>query len=149
MRKSRRSRIASINVIPYLDVMLVLLVIFMATAPLLTLGKLQLPKVGDATEGTAGFRIIYNIGEGRPFIISDPSRGSESEAPLDFDGLKAELYLKCLSTEGEPNRHLRSIVIAADYNRFYGEVMELMNDIEDAGCEGEVSVLVEPRDAEK
>src|SRR5204862_7764331 len=46
MRRPRKS-INQINVVPYIDVMLVLLVIFMVTAPLITPGEMQLPSVGS------------------------------------------------------------------------------------------------------
>ncbi|NCX67109.1 MAG: protein TolR, partial [Burkholderiaceae bacterium] len=47
-RSSRRKAIADINVVPYIDVMLVLLVIFMVTAPLVNPGVVNLPTVGGA-----------------------------------------------------------------------------------------------------
>ena len=46
MRRARKS-INQINVVPYIDVMLVLLVIFMVTAPLITPGEIELPSVGS------------------------------------------------------------------------------------------------------
>ncbi|NDI27520.1 MAG: protein TolR, partial [Burkholderiaceae bacterium] len=49
-RSSRRKAIADINVVPYIDVMLVLLVIFMVTAPMIVTGTIDLPKVGQAAQ---------------------------------------------------------------------------------------------------
>ncbi|WP_026349689.1 ExbD/TolR family protein [Bordetella sp. FB-8] len=48
-RHGRRMK-SEINVVPYIDVMLVLLIIFMVTAPLITPGQIQLPSVGQASE---------------------------------------------------------------------------------------------------
>ena len=48
-RSGRRMK-ADINVVPYIDVMLVLLVIFMVTAPLITPGLIELPSVGQAAD---------------------------------------------------------------------------------------------------
>jgi len=48
LRTSRRRAISDINVVPYIDVMLVLLVIFMVTAPLVNPGVVNLPTVGGA-----------------------------------------------------------------------------------------------------
>ncbi len=48
LRSSRRRAISDINVVPYIDVMLVLLVIFMVTAPLVNPGVVNLPTVGGA-----------------------------------------------------------------------------------------------------
>ena len=59
MERRRRRVISEINVVPYIDVMLVLLVIFMVTAPLLMEGvKVELPEVDarPVTEGSAAFR---------------------------------------------------------------------------------------------
>ena len=47
-RGSRRRTIAEINMVPFIDVMLVLLIIFMVTAPLITTGVIDLPTVGKA-----------------------------------------------------------------------------------------------------
>src|SRR5690625_7035917 len=49
-RRSRRRLQNEINVVPYIDVMLVLLVIFMVTAPMITPGLIELPSVGRASE---------------------------------------------------------------------------------------------------
>src|SRR5690625_7454515 len=49
-RRSRRRLQNEINVVPYIDVMLVLLVIFMVTAPMITPGLIELPSVGKASE---------------------------------------------------------------------------------------------------
>ena len=48
-RRGRRMK-ADINVVPYIDVMLVLLIIFMVTAPLITPGQIELPSVGQASD---------------------------------------------------------------------------------------------------
>ncbi len=64
LRNSRRNRIMSeINVVPYIDVMLVLLVIFMVTAPLITTGVIDLPEVSKSTpkkESIIEIRILRN-----------------------------------------------------------------------------------------
>lgn len=48
LRKSKRRAMSDINVVPYIDVMLVLLVIFMVTAPMVNPGVVNLPTVGGA-----------------------------------------------------------------------------------------------------
>ena len=140
--KKPSKKISSINVVPYLDVMLVLLVIFMITAPLFTLGEIRLPESGDVTtSGGAGIRIIYRIGEGRPLELEDPKNPGEKHPPTDIRGLLDRLRLICW---GDGKK--RSIIIAADYNRFYGEVVEdLMNAVRDAECEGDFALTVLPK----
>ena len=49
-RGSRRRTISEINMVPFIDVMLVLLIIFMVTAPLITAGVVDLPTVGKAQQ---------------------------------------------------------------------------------------------------
>ena len=65
MMKSRRKRsvMSDINVVPYIDVMLVLLVIFMVTAPLITTGVIDLPEVSKSApkkESTIEIKILKN-----------------------------------------------------------------------------------------
>ena len=140
MRKAGR-KISSINVVPYLDVMLVLLVIFMITAPLFNLGEIRLPESGGATTQSAGFRIVYNIGEGRPFKLHDPKKGDSAGEPMDRGALMDALRLICWSEEGR----VRGVIIAADEKRFYGEVVgKLMDDVRESGCEGDFSLTVIP-----
>ena len=47
-RRAKRRLMNEINVVPYIDVMLVLLVIFMITAPLITPGQIELPQIGKS-----------------------------------------------------------------------------------------------------
>ena len=65
MMKSRRKRsvMSDINVVPYIDVMLVLLIIFMVTAPLITTGVIDLPEVSKSApkkESTIEIKILKN-----------------------------------------------------------------------------------------
>ena len=141
MRKAGR-KISNINVVPYLDVMLVLLVIFMITAPLFNLGEIRLPESGGTTTQSAGFRIVYGIGEGRPFKLHDPETGGAPSEPMDRRALTDALRLICWSDAGRT----RGVIIAADEKRFYGEVVgALMDDVRAAGCEGDFSLTVIPK----
>lgn len=65
---------AEMNVVPYIDVMLVLLVIFMVTAPMLTQGvKIELPKVAsEALVNDKPQSIPYVVGEGRRWLLLEP-----------------------------------------------------------------------------
>ena len=67
MRRRRAKLISDINVVPYLDVMLVLLVIFMITAPLFNQGVVDLPSVGENADvgdvPTDGIIVNFEIGK--------------------------------------------------------------------------------------
>ena len=58
MRRPRKA-IADINVVPYIDVMLVLLIIFMVTAPLIQPGQIDLPSVGQALNPTVAPDLLF------------------------------------------------------------------------------------------
>lgn len=118
--RRRAGRIAEINVTPFVDVMLVLLIVFMVTAPLLTVGvPLDLPKT-EAKQLTA---------DEAPLTISIRSDGAvflqETEVPED----KVVELLTALAKEGYKSR----IFIRADESASYGVVARVMAKISSAG----------------
>ena len=126
MRKSRRSRIASINVIPYLDVMLVLLVIFMATAPLFQLGEVRPAKVAaeSAAPGVGGILVEYRL-NGSLSASLGGERNSFSDVGEVVEFLKSES--RCL---------LYSVVVVGEAEQSHQKVMELYSRIRtEANCE--------------
>ena len=143
MRKSRRSRIASINVIPYLDVMLVLLVIFMATAPLLTLGMVDVPEVKepgetsgeipDIARGVSALRVEYLLNNS--VVVIDEYNKSVNFP--DVDAAMGHIETECLL---KPDRW---VAVAGDKKQFYGEVMDLRFRIRVAGCR-KIGFYVQP-----
>ena len=122
-RRGRRSPMAEINVTPMVDVMLVLLIIFMVTAPLLVAGvPVDLP---DSKAGALDQ-------EQKPVQISiDPSGAIfVDETPVPAEGLGARLAGIAASSreEGGPRIFLR-----ADRGLDYGRVMGVMGEINAAG----------------
>ncbi|MBO6521546.1 MAG: protein TolR [Rhodospirillales bacterium] len=118
--RQRRRPMSEINVTPFVDVMLVLLIIFMVTAPLLTVGvEINLP------ETKAG----AIAGEDEPLAISITEAGEiflqDTSVPLDT------LVPRLRAITGE-NRELR-IFVRGDANINYGRVMEVMGTINRAG----------------
>ncbi|MAK54785.1 MAG: protein TolR, partial [Pusillimonas sp.] len=83
-RPSRRLK-NEINVVPYIDVMLVLLVIFMVTAPMITPGLIELPTVGRASDVPVE-PVEVQIQEDGSWAIRSRSAGSEFE-DIPKDGL--------------------------------------------------------------
>ena len=111
---------SEINVTPFVDVMLVLLVIFMVTAPLLTVGvKVDLPrsKAGAVTGSDEPLAISIDR-EGRLFI---------QDTPTELDGLVPKL----IAISGN-NPEIR-IFVRGDAAVDYGRIMEVMGLVNDAG----------------
>jgi biopolymer transport protein TolR len=119
-RSARKSRLSEINVTPFVDVMLVLLIVFMVTAPLLTVSiPIDLPRT-DAKQSAA---------ETEPLSITVMANGTvylqETEVALD------ELVprLRAISREG----YDRSIYIRGDTNTNYGVMAEVLARVSSGG----------------
>ena len=129
MRKSRRSRIASINVIPYLDVMLVLLVIFMATAPLFNPGVVDVPEVDsgtpDISRGEIGLRVEYRLNKS----VTVFDEYGEPVTFVDIDAAMNHIETECLLKPERP------VAVAGEAEQFHEEVMVLRSRIRIAGCQ--------------
>ena len=110
MRKRRLMN--NINVVPYIDVMLVLLVIFMVTAPMTNPGVVELPRVGQDLKQ-----------QNTPITVSVKKDGSlEMEEKI----IKADALLIELNQALEKNPEL-SVVIAADKKTQYENVITVMD----------------------
>ena len=108
----KRRLMNQINVVPYIDVMLVLLVIFMITAPMTNPGVVELPKVGETLKQQES-----------PIVISIKKDGS---AEIDGKKFKNDALLAHVKklTKGKPEQ---SVVIAADKKVDYGQVITIMD----------------------
>jgi biopolymer transport protein TolR len=116
MRRPRKS-INQINVVPYIDVMLVLLVIFMITAPLITPGEITLPSVGSAlTTPVAPMQI--QIKRDGALLLKE---GSASPVRVDRDELIARIQARQKQAPESP------VVISADKDVRYESVVEVLD----------------------
>ena len=108
----KRRLMNNINVVPYIDVMLVLLVIFMVTAPMTNPGVVELPSVGQDLKQ-----------QNTPITVSVKKDGS-----LEMEGkkIKADALLIELNQALEKNPEL-SVVIAADKKTQYENVITVMD----------------------
>jgi len=117
----RRARlVAEINVTPFVDVMLVLLVIFMITAPLLTAAvQVDLPRT-QAAQAT---------GQDEPLVVTVNAEGKTflQETELDMDALIARLRAIV------QNKADQRIFVRGDKNLAYGRIMEVMGALSSAG----------------
>ncbi len=130
-RKRRKKLMSEINVVPYIDVMLVLLVIFMITAPLLSQGvKVDLPKAAARpVESQDRETLVVTVDrEGRYFL--DDRRISPEELSR-----KTAAILRA--------RPQTPVLIRGDRQSNYGEVVKAMTLLQSAGAPS-VGLLTEP-----
>lgn len=121
--RGRRRLKNDINVVPYIDVMLVLLVIFMVTAPMITPGTIDLPTVGQASEVPAAPIEVQVDTDG---VLSIRLRdGSAEFHNISKENLVDEVKLLALNEN--------PVVIAADGQVPYETVMELMDQLRSNG----------------
>ncbi|MDF3021211.1 MAG: biopolymer transport protein TolR [Steroidobacteraceae bacterium] len=138
-RGRRRRLMGEINVVPYIDVMLVLLIIFMITAPLLAEGvKVDLPKAGARAIPPEMLKdtkpIVLTIdGSGRLFLnYNDPE-----DQPIDAATVEAQ-------TAAVLRRAPETVVLVrGDYRVAYGEVVSAMVLLQRAGAD-KVGFVTQP-----
>ena len=118
-RRKGRRLLSQINVVPYIDVMLVLLVIFMVTAPLITTSVVDLPSVSrSSAPPVVPMQIL--IKNERTILLCDPECG-KAERPANLDELVRRVRGKQEQNPDQP------VVIAASKDLPYGKVVEIMD----------------------
>lgn len=136
MHKYKRRPIAEMNVVPYIDVMLVLLVIFMITAPILTQGvKVDLPKVSTEPLKTPKQEepMIVTVTANGRYIIE---RGKSENIAVSLSQVQdyAGKILKTAPTT--------QVLVRGDKAASYGKIIELMSTLQAAGA-GTVGLVTE------
>ena len=134
--RSRRA-VAEINVVPYIDVMLVLLVIFMATAPLLMQGvEVDLPKADSSPVSDS---------DAKPLIVSIDAQarlylnlGASDDQALSMETVKQRVAT-VLTRNPE-----KAVMVWGDSAVPYGEVVTLMSELQEAGAPSVGLVTEEP-----
>lgn len=121
MKRHRRTN-AQMNVVPYIDVMLVLLVIFMVTAPLLQPGVVNLPKVGQAA-AVEQEPLEIVVQKRQRYRLKDSTHPANSRDGLTLN----ELADAVQQTLGEASR---PVVISADGKIAYSEVMKVVDHLQ-------------------
>ena len=134
MRRPRKA-IADINVVPYIDVMLVLLIIFMVTAPLIQPGQIDLPSVGQALNPTVA-PLEVKIKKDGTITLVDRQQGGE-EIVVVRDQLLAAVR------KIQANHPDQAVVINADKNLKYDDVLRVL-DILQGGKIKRVGLLAKP-----
>lgn len=131
-KSRRKSPMAEINVVPYIDVMLVLLVIFMITAPMLTQGiTVELPKAqSDTVQSTGREPIIVSVdSHGAYYLNISANPGVPMEPNALMVRVAAELAL------AKENKEKLNVLVKGDQGVSYGKVVGAMGLLKQAGAE--------------
>ena len=122
---SRRRTINEINMVPFIDVMLVLLIIFMVTAPLITTGLVDLPSVGKSRQ--------------RPEHVIELVVATDESLRLRVDGKDAQsVLLRSVAVrvrEAQAGNADTPVVISADRAVKYEAVVKVMDTLQRAGVQ--------------
>tara|TARA_X000000950_G_C13845564_1_gene632182 strand:- start:81 stop:494 length:414 start_codon:yes stop_codon:yes gene_type:complete len=130
-QKNTRRLISEINVTPFVDVMLVLLIVFMITAPLLQTGvDIELPKVDTPNIPDKEDPLIITINKKNEIFIS--------EKKIDFSTLQVKLK-EIIKTNPKIKSYIR-----ADKEVTYDKLMQVMKQIIDGGI-ANVSLITDPK----
>ena len=136
----RRKPMSEINVVPYIDVMLVLLVIFMATAPLLTQGVVvNLPQApSEPIKDTTDDPLVVSMREDGAIFMNLGMQDADDE------GTRVTVF----SLRDQAGKILRArsdvpVYIKADHSLDYGEVVEVMTVLQKAGAKS-VGLITDP-----
>ncbi len=132
MRRQRKA-INQINVVPYIDVMLVLLVIFMVTAPLVSPGEIELPSVGSKL--TVPVQPLEVTLRNDALYLRDQAVNGPS-IKVTRDDLLARVKAKQAEQE-------QPVVIAADKNARYEDVLSILDLLQRNGVK-KVGLLARP-----
>ena len=120
----RRRSMNEINMVPFIDVMLVLLIIFMVSAPLITTGVVDLPTVGKAQQRpTQVIEVVVGKDEKLRLRVDQ----QDDPLPLTLERLPARVRDKQAGNADTP------VVISADRNVKYESVVRVMDVLQKAG----------------
>jgi biopolymer transport protein TolR len=128
MARNKRRPIAEMNVVPYIDVMLVLMVIFMITAPVLTQGvKVDLPQVASEPLKTPKKEepLIVSITKEGHYVIE---RGRDENKAVNLE------YVQRFVTKILMQQPQTDVLVRGDKEVLYGKVINLMTTLQAAGA---------------
>lgn len=126
-QRKRRRPVAEINVVPYIDVMLVLLIIFMVTAPIVTQGvKVDLPQASsEALSADSKPPVVASIDADGDYFLDVGSSSDRQTLDLEEIAIRVGAIIQL-----EPER---PVVVKADRSIAYEKVIQLMVTLQGAG----------------
>ena len=133
--RAPRKLVADINVVPYIDVMLVLLVVFMITAPMMTQGlQVELPQTSSQPITTDDEPVVLTVKRDGGYFIN-VGESQQSSASLDTVRGHVERIRR--------NAPQTQFLVEGDVDVAYGRVIELMAALQGAGVE-RLGLVTEP-----
>ena len=136
----RRNLISDINVVPYIDVMLVLLVIFMISAPLMVQGiQVNLPEASsEALPVKNNEPLIISIDQEGKIFLETESTKNQSLTLIELNSFVSKIF------QASPNMQ---VVIRGDASVAYQRVMVVMAELQSAGA-SDIGLISQPSSAE-
>jgi biopolymer transport protein TolR len=136
--RQKRRLMGEINVVPYIDVMLVLLIIFMVTAPLLTQGiEVELPKIGAAPmDPTTQDTLTVSVDQHGNLYLDF---GGDPASPVDAETATERARALLGRNPG------LSVLVRGDTRASYGDVAVAMRVLQDAGA-GQIGMVTDPEE---
>jgi len=131
----QRKLMNQINVVPYIDVMLVLLVIFMVTAPMVNPGVVDLPSVGKSAQPPATPLEVV-IRSDATLLLRERDKGGAERRVTNAELIAVLQKLQAANPD-------QPVVIAADKDVRYEAVMKVMDELQRANVK-RVGLLVKP-----
>ncbi|MEO7728046.1 MAG: protein TolR [Burkholderiales bacterium] len=135
-KRSSRRLMNQINVVPYIDVMLVLLVIFMVTAPLINPGQVELPSIGKTSNPPVA-PMEVSIRTDQTLWLRDRAAGGDDKKISRNDLIAAIKQKQSKNPE-------QAVVIAADKDVKYESVLDVMDMLQQNQVK-KVGLMVKPR----
>lgn len=138
-RPQRRRPMAEINVVPLIDVMLVLLIVFMITAPLITQGvKVDLPKANaEPVDDNDDLTLVVSINAEGLYFITLGESTEDNPLPVPLERIGEDVGKIMNQNPTVP------VFVEADAAINYGVVMSLLSTLEGAGATG-VRLITQP-----
>jgi len=133
--RGHRKPVNQINVVPYIDVMLVLLVIFMVTAPLVAPGEIELPSVGSKL--TVPVQPLQVTIQAKNVLFLDDQATKGGRVRVSKEDLVARVLAKQQPGQEQP------VVIAADGKASYQDVLDILDLLQRSGVR-KVGLLARP-----
>jgi biopolymer transport protein TolR len=135
-KRGNRRLMNQINVVPYIDVMLVLLVIFMVTAPLMNPGQIELPSMGKTSNPPVA-PLEVSIHTDQTLWLRDRTAGAD-ERKITRNDLIAAIRQK------QSKNREQAVVISADKDVRYESVLDVMDMLQQNQV-SKVGLLAKPR----
>ncbi|MDR0458149.1 MAG: ExbD/TolR family protein [Burkholderiaceae bacterium] len=126
-RGQSRRAINEINMVPFIDVMLVLLIIFMVTATVITPGAINVPSAGKSSRAPDDYITVAVDAQGK--LSSNAGKGSQMQDAASDADLARHIKQALQTAPGMP------VLLAADKNLPYQQVITVMGKLRQAGVQ--------------